>query len=160
MRKNHKTLFVLLSFSCLIFLGNGCAGKSGRLTYDKNVTETFKSSQILKDHTYYYSGPEAKPHVIIGIKNSYTLRQDLWKKVDLTPQKLKDWISFMEIEDREYQPLPYGAKIIDIDGNQVGIWYSRQTKPTILRGKNNEIVIYTPNPRLDKKRVLTAPIRR
>lgn len=149
-KKIIDSRLIIVSLFVLI-IGTGCASGYARLARDSDVTATFESYQVLEDHIYYYSGPDAVPHAIIGIHKNYTLKHPFWKKVDLTPQKLKDWLSLMNIEAYDYQPLPNGSKILDEKGNQVGVWYSRFSITTVII-KGNQVNIFPPDQQRNKKR--------
>lgn len=113
----------------------------GRLERDKEVTEIFETYKVLPDHKYFTSGPGNIPYAIMGIHESYILRKGLWKEVDLTTQLLRSWLYQM---DTIYGFPPYGSKILDDTGKQVGVWYSSKQWTTVIMEKNNGIAVFTP----------------
>jgi len=115
----------------------------GRLERDKAVTQIFETYKVLPDHKYFTSGPGTIPYAIMGIHESYILRKGLWKEVDLTTQLLRSWLYQM---DTIYGFPPYGSKILDDTGKQVGIWYSSKQWTTVIMEKNNGIAVFTPEP--------------
>lgn len=140
-----NSLFITISMLVLI-IGNGCAGNYGKLVPDRDVAKTFETNTVLTTHNYYIYGPDDVPHVILAVDKKITLVQSFWKTVNPTPEQLKDWLDLMEMQS-DSNPGLGGAKIIDENGNQVGIWYSRWNKTTIKTTENNEVNIYTPNPK-------------
>jgi hypothetical protein len=96
--------------------------RSGIVT-SREATEIWHSYEIRPDYNYYFSGPTSQPDFIIGIDNKYRLTSKLWKPVDLTPEMLKKWFNFTRQRVGISQD-PYGAFIIDPNGEQVGLWYS------------------------------------
>lgn len=116
----------------------------GKLERNKEVTLAFETSQIPTDHDYYYSGQGNIPTAIIGIARTHRLRPGLWSSVELTPQKLRGWIRQMEIIYDGFRP--YGSRILDDNGNQIGIWYSSKQWTTIIMEEENQVAVFTPEP--------------
>jgi len=118
---------VVVSVLLLVVIQNflsGCAAtaKSPGVTTSREATAIWHSYEILPDHHYYYSGPDARPFYIIAIDDRYRLQSGLWKPVELTPARLEHWIN---IPPRVgYDPHPYGAYITGPDNERIGLWYS------------------------------------
>jgi hypothetical protein len=129
----------------LVLILIGCAEDYGRLVRDHEVNEIFKSYQILRDHRYYFSGPEGRPDAIMGIHPDYTLETTQWTEIDLTEGKLKkliDWINFHHRNNsRNY---PDGFLILDHNGRQVGIWYSIWDWTAVLVEADKRVWIFPP----------------
>lgn len=132
-------------FIILFLLASCTAGSYGRLQWSDEAIDLFESSQILKNHTYYYFGPEAEPEAIIAIDNRYVLAPSLWKKIDLTTQELSRWMERIDNQYRYLKEKYRGALIVDEQGNRLGIWYSMADWTVIKRGEENEVVIFTPD---------------
>jgi hypothetical protein len=115
----------------------------GRLERNKEVTQIFETNKVLPDHKYFISGRGNIPYAIIGIHETYTLRKGLWKEIKLTTQLLRSWTYQM---DTIYGYPPYGSKILDDTGKQVGIWYSSKQWTTVIMEENNGIAVFTPEP--------------
>jgi hypothetical protein len=103
-----------------------CAGSGnyGRLFPNDDVKKTFETYQLPPDHTYYYSGPDAFPRAIIGIRNEYHLESKFWKPVELTQKLLKRWLEMGGRSRDGYYMNRNGSDILTPDGRQIGIWYS------------------------------------
>ena len=119
-------MLLLFFLSMAVVFMVSCAGKEnyGRLVPDDKVKNTFETYQLSPDYKYYYSGPDAYPRAVIGIRNEYRLESKFWKPVDLTPTLLKKWL---EIEGRPRQDYDFnrnGSEILTPDGRQIGIWYA------------------------------------
>ena len=138
----HSFLIIVAMFFLLI--GTASAGNYGKLVPDRDVAKTFETHTVLDTHNYYIYGPDDVPHVIIAVDKKYTIVKKFWKTVNPTSKQLKDWLDLMEMQS-DSNPGLGGAKIIDGNGNQIGIWYSRVNKTTIKTEENNEVNIYTPN---------------
>ena len=128
-------IFLILNFSLAL------AFEYGKLKRDKDTTRFFQTHKVVPDHKYYTSGQGNIPYAIIGIHKDYTLRQGLWKQVDITTQLLRGWVDQMHTI---YGFQPYGSKILDNRGNQVGIWFSSKQWTTVVIEENNVIAVFTP----------------
>ncbi|NNG00298.1 MAG: hypothetical protein HKM93_13010 [Desulfobacteraceae bacterium] len=114
-----STICVIL-VTCIII---GCAGNTGRLYVDGEVTDIFESYQVLADHHYYYSGPDFYPRVIIGVQNDFTLEPgNFWKPVQLSEEQLRHWLNFPRPRVG-YDFSRRGRNILGPDGERIGIWY-------------------------------------
>jgi hypothetical protein len=147
--KQHKRHAVFIGFYLLLslFIVSSCTpGLYGNLQWSDDVLESFESAHILENHTYYYFGPEMQPDAIIAIDNKYTLAPSLWKKINLTSSQLGRWMERIDNQHRYRYERFQGADIIDHQGKQVGVWYSRSEWTVIRQGQSdNEVVIFTPD---------------
>ena len=101
------------------------AGKKSRsgVVISREATDIWHSYEIRPNYNYYFSGPKSQPDFVIGIDDKYRLTSKLWKPVDLTPEMLKKWFNFTRQRVGISQD-PYGAYIVDSNGERVGLWYS------------------------------------
>ena len=97
---------------------------------------------------YYYSGADAYPNAIIGLKKMYELDNDLWKPIEPDNKIFKGYVRGLQYKAREYSMLQSGFAIRDHQGKSIGIWYSVFTVKIMLvkMGTGNKVVIYTPEP--------------
>jgi hypothetical protein len=142
------TILYLFGLAVIQSLLIGCAGKgkSSNVITSREATAIWHAYEVLPDYKYYYAGPDAHPHYIIGIDDRYELKSELWKPVDLTPEMLKNWFNYLRPRVG-YSPYPYGAFIMGSNGEQIGLWYSvrdwRDTGSAAL-GENNQVFVTTP----------------
>jgi hypothetical protein len=115
--------------------------KYGKLERSRDVTKTFEAPQILENHQYYFNGWGSVPYAIIAINSKYKLRQGLWKAVEPTVPLLRRWVHQM---DSIYGHPPYGFKILDHKGKQLGVWYSSKQWTTIVIEEDNQIAVFAP----------------
>jgi len=142
--KTTSFLLILLLAAMSAIITACSTGAYGRLDFKLSVNDIFESGQVLDSHNYYYIGPEAEPVAIMAIDKKYQLAPSLWKEIGLTPAQLTAWME--RIDNRYRFKNRYdGAFILDQDGNQVGLWYSRLDWTTIQRGEGNQLIIYTPD---------------
>lgn len=112
---------ILLSFA-------GCATISfknyGSIVPDGGVTDAFDKYQVNPSYNYYYSGSEVYPSAVISLDKAYALDSDLWKKVDMTPAKLREIVMNMKNKAATVNfmaPL-HGFVMLDDRGKQIGVW--------------------------------------
>ena len=131
--------------SVLLIIVIGCAENYGRLVRDGEANKIFNSYQILQGHRYYFSGPEGRPDAIMGIHPDYTLETTQWTEMDLTEEKLKkliDWINFHHRNNTRHYP--DGFRILGHDGRPVGIWYSIWDWTAVLVKADRRVLIFPP----------------
>lgn len=117
--------------------------KYGKLERNSDITNIFETHKILPDHKYYYSSWGSVPYAIIAIDRQYKLRKGLWKEIEVTVPLLRNWIRQMDII---YGYPPYGSRILDHKGQQLGVWYSSKQWTTIIIEEDNEIAVFAPEP--------------
>ena len=132
--------------SILITCPATAAKKPSGVSSSQAATNIWHSYQILPNYKYYYSGPDSQPNYIIGIDDRYQLTSKLWKPVDLTPEKLEDWINYVRPRVG-YSPRLYGADITDKDDRRIGLWYSVRDwrlLGTATVAENNQVSVTRP----------------
>jgi hypothetical protein len=142
-----KTLqkIVLLLFA--VVLVTGCARPDyGQLVRSEEATRAFETATVLPDHTYYYTGPEARPEAIMALDNAYTLanERNFWIKVDISEDRLQMWNRIIRNETRIKFPY-YGSRIVTPEGKVAGVWYSRYDHTVIKTPEPQNIIVYVPD---------------
>lgn len=139
-----------MQFVCTLiligFLTSGCAipANQGKLTRDGEVEQLVESATVLPNHSYYFTGPEARPDVIIAIDNSFTLTSKYWIKVDDVANQLKDWNLLIDNAHR-FKRAYKGFRIMTPGGSQSGIWYSPYEYTVVQFPDPSTIILYTPS---------------
>lgn len=122
-------------------------GRSSHLAASPEAAAEFEKYLIRQDYNYYYSGVQAYANAILGLDKRYVLTNDLWKKVDLTPELLKDWLPTMEMKAVQSRQSLKGFVILDDQGKRIGIYYTVLEAATLANIKlqpDNGIWIDTP----------------
>jgi hypothetical protein len=142
-----KTQFVY-TLLLLCFLVGGCVStqNQGKMVRAGDVDQLIESATVLPDHIYYYTGPEARPDVIIAIDNSFTLTSKYWIKVDDVANRLKDWNRLIDNGHRASYRYE-GFWLMTPDGRQAGIWYSPYDYTVVQFPDPSTIILYTPSTR-------------
>src|SRR3989304_265721 len=97
--KNMK-IFSWASFVFVMTSVIGCATlfkDYGKIEPNYELTRSIGRYQIDPDLNYYISGPASTPNAIMGLKKSYTLDSDLWKKIEMTPDVIKNLVYNMQL---------------------------------------------------------------
>ena len=128
----------------LLFL-TACSGSYGRLVRSNDVGNLFERHEVLPDHRYFVTGPQARPKAILAVHRSYTLQPGLWRPVEMTPELLKRLVDAMT-DQLGFTPAIMGSVILDPQGKQVGAWYSHYGRTTIHFEPDNIIAISLPSP--------------
>ena len=139
-----KTRFIgygLILVAMTVLMAGCSVPVSGRLQSSPEITQVFKSSQILAEHQYYVSGFQRIPYAIIAVDNSYQLQTGHWQPIDMDSTALNQMIYRME---HVYSLNPRGAWILDQEGNRLGAWYSSQYQTRVIRKNDNRIVVVSP----------------
>ena len=134
---------IILVFMVLIAFLGCSASDYGRLKSNKEVTQAFKTYQILPNHIYYYRGAASQPTVVAGINENYSLNLKLWVEIDPKSQDFRTMI------DRVSHQVggavrPWGFTILDAAGKNVGVWYSALGSATVKIDETGEIVMLSP----------------
>ena len=153
MQKKWKTI---LSAACimLLLLSSGCASMQlknyGSIVADGRITDAFDKYQVNPNYDYFYSGSEVYPNAVMGLDKAYALDSDLWKKVDMTPAKLREIVTYMKDKAATVNLMTslHGFVILDDKGKQIGVWYSilkATTKSSVRMKDDKTVLIDTPD---------------
>lgn len=155
MRKILIAAIVVAAFTL-----TGCAAHNyGTLKESHEVTRQFTEGDPVSSYAYYYYGRANKPSAVIGIDNTLKFESDLWKPVPATGDALASWIDSRtgristHSGSARYGGRYQGAEILDPNGRQVGVWYSKFDWGVIKFPEAGRIVVYSPEERpgaLDK----------
>jgi hypothetical protein len=137
-------LIVLPSVACKSSLTKNY----GKISLDRDASKAFASYQVNPRYNYYISGSDVYPNAIMGLDKAYKLEPDLWKQVDMTPQKLRELVIDMQSKVRslDIRLALHGFAIFDDKGKQIGVWYSILAATTSLMMKDDDtVVVITPD---------------
>ncbi|MFH1019597.1 MAG: hypothetical protein V1782_03130 [Pseudomonadota bacterium] len=137
--------FLITALVMLAFAAAGCMIPQVTFQRDAGVNAAFEGAVVLPDYDYYYSGPEAQPLAIIGIRHGYRFEQGFWKPVALTEGQLREWVWMIDTATRSTRVSYYGAKILAPDGTEIGIWYSFLDWGVAEVAPDGLVILYTPD---------------
>jgi hypothetical protein len=117
----------------------------GKIAPSKAVTDAYNAFRIDPDQYYYISGSEDCPNAIIGISKAWTLQTDLWKRIELDSQGMKDLVQTMQDKMLERGIALHGFVIVDSGGRKIGDWYSvLSSNPTVRLKGQSRLALDTP----------------
>ena len=141
----------ILSWALSVFVMTSIVGCAtlfkgyGTIEPNREITHSIERYQIDPDLNYYISGSTSTPNAIMGLKKSYALDSDLWKKIEMTPDVIKNLVSDMQARARGFSGRLQGFIIHDDKGRQLGIFYSLHDVDTFVKLKDeNTVIINTP----------------
>lgn len=141
-----RAVWSILVAAALPVVITACAAGSGaRLDRSREVLDSFRTGAVLPGYRYFTSGPGSTPDAILGIREGYTLRSDVWREAKMTPELLTRQVRQMEnLFDAEETGL-LGSYVINDRGEQVGIWYSAVGTTQVEMTGPMEIAVAPPN---------------
>ena len=146
MVKGKRFAAAVISFIVILFALGGCStAKYGWLESDKEIKHSFESYQVLPNHKYYYWGVSSSPAAIVGINDNYELNLTLWVKIDTESDDYRRLIDIIITSAEGGTAEPWGFRILDRDGNYVGIWYSTAKATSVEINDNRQIVQFGPS---------------
>ena len=124
----------------------GCAPRqpAGKWEIEAGVKQLIEAGTLLPDHRYYYLGSITAPDSIIAINNRYTLRSRVWADVDLDEARLNGWLQWWRTEHYGPGCEFRGGLILTPDGQQAGIWYSRNIINLVYMPEPGVLEVYQP----------------
>ena len=137
-------LFVLPVFSNAIEIP-GLKLKYGKLERSREVTKKFETYQILPNHKYYFRGAKSRPTVIVGINETYELNLKLWVPVDPNSEDFRVIIDRVSLQGMGRAVEPWGFRILDPAGNDVGVWYSALSNAAVQINEKRQITNLQPS---------------
>ena len=146
--KNMK----IFSGALFVFVVTSLAGCAtlykdyGKIEPNREITQSIERYQVDPDLNYYISGSTSVPNAIIGVKKTFTLDSDLWKKVEMTTAVIKDLVYSMQMRASGFAGRLQGFIILDDKGRQLGVFYSLHDVDTFVRMKDEKTVIINTPP--------------
>lgn len=137
-----------------------CLSSQFQIRRSIELTDSIESLTMPAGYNYYYSGPEAMPDAVLGVKNGYQLVAEFWKPVENLEERVKEWHLMIGTHNDSTAPYTYYASyIFDKKGDQIGIWYAYTDKLTVKQLDEKSYKVYTPTPRnLSNRRIFLQHI--
>jgi len=133
----------VISFITISIVLGGCSTANyARLESDKEIKHSFESYQVLPNHKYYYWGVSSSPAAIVGIDDNYELNLTLWVKIDAESDDYRRIIDIISTSAEGGTAEPWGFRILDREGNYVGVWYSTVKATSVDINENSQIVMF------------------
>ena len=150
-----KSMLQLLLLVMTMFAVTGCitCQECGSLRRDHDITRLFLEGEIVSGYSYYYSGPEQRPSAVMAIDSGYTVVAEFWKPVGREGKDLSEWLlnaaNWKGVEQRSTKT---GAEILNPEGKQIGIFFSKYDNLVTKFQSDTIIQVYPPSYRAGSSR--------
>jgi hypothetical protein len=132
----------LIAISILIMLAvSGCLQNYGRLNRSADIQQAFESNQVPSEYEYFFFGNSNWPYAVLGLDRDYKLQSRKWRTVEADTEEFRHMISFVWADFNFY---PYGANILDPDGQKIGIIYTSSWMAAVKVDKDTKTVEVMP----------------
>jgi hypothetical protein len=136
----------IILFSMILIPLSGCTMSNyGKLKSSPEIKQSFETYQILPNHKYYYRGVKSRPTVIVGINENYELNSKLWVQIDPESEDFRTMIDRVSLQGMGRTVEPWGFRILDPAGNDVGVWYAAFSSAVVDINENRQIVNLQPS---------------
>ena len=133
-------------FSMILTALSGCTMSNyGKLQSNPEIKQSFETYQILPNHKYYFRGAKSRPTVIVGINESYELNLKMWVQIDTESEDFRTIIDRVSLQGMGRAVEPWGFRILDPVGNDVGVWYSALSNAAVQINENRQITNLQPS---------------
>ena len=150
-------LFVIVDLS-------GCAATGNReylsVRKSREIDMMFEQKVMVPGYNYYYNGIKNEPVALLGLDPDYTISEKFWTPSN-DQQQFNWWIDEFRRLTGDWDDLArvqiiyWGYVVLDEQGKQIGVMYSRYDWITAWRGAQpNEIVIPSPSTRTTDSGIL------
>ena len=144
--EKRKLFTIIILFSTALTGFYGCTMSNyGKLKSAPEVKQSFETYQVLPNHKYYFRGVKSRPTVIVGINESYELNLKLWVPVDPNSEDFRIIIDRVSLQGMGRAVEPWGSRILDPAGNDVGVWYSALSNAAVQINENRQITNLQPS---------------
>ena len=132
----------LIAISILIMLAaSGCLQNYGRLNRSAEIKQAFESNQVPSEYEYFFFGNSKWPYAVMGLDSDYKLHSRIWRTVEPDTSEFRHMTRFVWADYKFY---PYGANILDPEGQKIGIIYTSSWMAAVKIDKDTKTVEVMP----------------
>lgn len=143
----RRRLFWAVVLPALLLVLAACGSHYGNFSLSAEVKHAVETGAVEPDLDYYYAGRDTMPYAIMGIDRSYQVPSRYWISFEPQPDQLKKMGG--NIYGKHHYD-PYGAHILDSEGNFIGVWYSNvRFKSVKVDREKMTVEVLFPNPEND-----------
>ena len=132
-------LIVLIAFIAIPL--SGCLQNYGRLNRNAEIQQAFESNQVPPEYEYFFFGNPNWPYAVMGLDTDYNLRSRIWRTVEPDTDDFRHMTRFLWAD---YNYYPYGANILDPQGQKIGIIYTSSWMAAVKVDKESKTVEVMP----------------
>lgn len=144
-----KTVFLVVCAGLLV----SCAAHGGPLTLQASDEVERELGRDRPGFVYYYSGSEAIPHTIIGLRAGQPFGAQLWQPAPSSPGQTGRWLAAIDNPHRAVQDRYLGGWLVDEGGAVLGLWYSRYRYAGSSRDQDGGVLLIRSPVRRDRHRL-------
>ena len=135
MAKFSLSLFIMVAMS-------GCLENYGRLKRSSEIQKAFETRQVPSDYNYYFYGNRNWPYAVMGLDSGYKLRSRIWRAVEPNTEEFNHMTYWIWAD---YGYYPYGADILNPEGQKIGIIYTSSWFAAVKVDKSTKITQVMPH---------------
>ena len=120
---------------------SGCLQNYGRLNRNAEIQQAFESNQVPPEYEYFFYGNPNWPYAVMGLDRDYNLRSRIWRTVEPDTDEFSHMTRFLWADFNYY---PYGANILDPQGQKIGIIYTSSWMAAVKFDKDTKTVEVMP----------------
>jgi len=117
----------------------------GWLRNSEEVDRAFATLQVSPNCRYWYLYLENSPYAVLGLDREYRIEDISWTEVEPSSEVFRKVVGLVESF-----PVPgsrtYGAYILDIKGERIGVWYSSMSAGITVDPDTKVVSITTGTP--------------
>ncbi len=132
---------LIVLVACMMVTLSGCLQNYGRLNRDAKIQQAFESNQVPPEYEYFFYGNPNWPYAVMGLDRDYNLRSRTWRTVEPDTDKFSHMTRFLWADFNYY---PYGANILDPQGQKIGIIYTSSWMAAVKVDKDTKTVEVMP----------------
>ncbi len=125
----------------IMIMLSGCLQNYGRLNRDIEIQQAFESNQVPPEYEYFFYGNRNWPYAVMGLDRDYNLRSRIWRTVEPDTDEFSHMTRFLWAD---YNYYPYGANILDPQGQKIGIIYTSSWMAAVKVDKDSKTVEVMP----------------
>ena len=125
----------------IMIMLSGCLQNYGRLNRDADIQQAFESNQVPPEYEYFFYGNPNWPYAVMGLDQDYNLRSRIWRTVEPDSDEFSHMTRFLWAD---YNYYPYGANILDPQGQKIGIIYTSSWMAAVKVDKDSKTVEVMP----------------
>lgn len=122
-RKGMRWAAAAVGLGLLLALAGCATANRGGLRASREVGRAFETLHVYPEYRYWYYNQENNPYAVVGLKPPWRIEDVHWTEVDPRSPTFEKVVGLVE---RFPAPgaFPYGAYILDFQGETIGVWYS------------------------------------
>lgn len=141
---NRLWAWVWLALLAAVISGCSTANRGG-LRNSREVGRAFETFHVYPNHRYWYYNQENNPYAVVGLEPPYRIEDINWREVDPNSKTFEKVVGLVE-SFPAVGAYTYGAFILDLQGRQIGVWYSSLSAGIVVNPENQIVSVSTAMP--------------